>query len=97
MVREAALLGLNAYSIFAGKLGAADAELERRGKLTMIRDLKQIELLELVKRPHTPHFRRSSETRSFICEHILKFATENRKVGANTSTDCTKSTTVAKL
>jgi uncharacterized protein len=77
MVREAALLGLNACSIFAGKLGAADAALERQGKLTMIRKLEEIEQFRFEKRKGTPELKRSSETRDFICEQVLNFAKQN--------------------
>jgi predicted glycosyltransferase len=77
MVRESALLGLNAYSIFASKLGAADAALERQGKLRMIRQTKEIEQLRLEKRQAPPELRRSNETRDFICEQIIRFAKQN--------------------
>jgi predicted glycosyltransferase len=77
MVREAALLGLNAFSIFAGKLGAADAALERQGRLKMIREVQEIESLELRKRRDPPQPTRTTETRDFIYEQITRFALQN--------------------
>jgi predicted glycosyltransferase len=47
MNREAAVLGVPAYSVFAGVVGAVDQELERLGRLTFIHnssDLKNIRL-----------------------------------------------------
>ena len=79
MVREAALLGLNAYSIFAGKLGAADAALERQGKLKMIRELAEIDQLRFEKRRGFPQLKGSSETRDFICEQVVRFAKQNQR------------------
>jgi predicted glycosyltransferase len=77
MVREAALLGLNAYSIFAGKLGAADAALERQGKLKMIRQIEEIDQLKFDKRIGFPQLKRSNETRDFICEQVVRFARQS--------------------
>jgi predicted glycosyltransferase len=77
MVREAALLGLNAYSIFAGKLGAADAALERQGKLKMIRQIEEIDQLKFDKRIGFPQLKRSNETRDFICEQVVRFAKQS--------------------
>jgi len=79
MVREAALLGLNAHSIFAGKLGAADAWLERQGKLKMIRDVSEIDRLTFEKRKSFPQLNRSSATRDFVCEQVVRFARQNQK------------------
>jgi uncharacterized protein len=97
MVREAALLGLNAYSIFAGKLGAADAELERQGKLTMIRELAQIEQLRFEKRRDPPRLTRSNETRDFICEQVVRFAIENENRKFKKLSQCDKPARVPEL
>jgi len=42
MNREAAALGVPAYSIFRGKTGAVDRMLEREGRLTMIRSAEEV-------------------------------------------------------
>jgi predicted glycosyltransferase len=74
MVREAALLGVDAYSTFAGRPGAVDLELERLGKLTMLRSVDEIANLRLRKRPRTADHPRASVTRTFILQQILELA-----------------------
>lgn len=51
MVREAAALGTPGYSAYAGRLGGVDQALEREGRLTIIRDEKDLTLLKVVKKP----------------------------------------------
>ncbi len=46
MSREAALLGVPAYSMFAGERPAVDAELERRGMLRMFTDPDELTEIE---------------------------------------------------
>ncbi len=77
MVREAALLGVNAYSTFAGKQGAVDTELERLGKLTILRRPEQIERLTLAKRLPATHGgdgHRPRWARDFIVQQLLELA-----------------------
>jgi predicted glycosyltransferase len=95
MVREAALLGLNAFSIFAGKLGAADAALERQAKLKMIRDLKELDCLQLEKRKTQPQPVRTNQTRDFIYDQILQFATENQSRSAKRLVPCESATRIS--
>jgi predicted glycosyltransferase len=47
MCREAALLGAKAYSTFGGKLGAVDEWLARQGRLTLLRQIEEVEALDL--------------------------------------------------
>jgi uncharacterized protein len=49
MAREAAILGIPAYSLFAGKPGAVDAALERDGKLTILRKIEEVRELRFQK------------------------------------------------
>ena len=49
MTREAAIIGTPAYSVFAGKLGAIDAALERDGKLTILRTIEEVRDLRFEK------------------------------------------------
>jgi predicted glycosyltransferase len=52
MNREAAALGVPAYSILAGKVGAVDRALERSGQLTMVTSAKDfVQKIKLVRRP----------------------------------------------
>ncbi|MCD6434272.1 MAG: DUF354 domain-containing protein [Candidatus Diapherotrites archaeon] len=50
MNREAALLGVETYSIFTGKKGSVDKFLEQQGKLHFIKDKDEIEKITLEKR-----------------------------------------------
>jgi uncharacterized protein len=56
MIREAALLGTPAYSIFEGKLGAVDAWLASEGRLRVVRGLHDLRSIALErKRPTSAH------------------------------------------
>jgi predicted glycosyltransferase len=50
MNREAALLGVPVYSIFTGKQGALDAEMERAGVIRFIRNDDDVRKIELKRR-----------------------------------------------
>ena len=50
MNREAALLGVPVYSIFAGRQGALDAQMEKEGSITFIRNKEDIAKIKLVRR-----------------------------------------------
>lgn len=50
MNREAALLGVPVYSIFAGRQGALDAQMEKEGLITFIRNEEDIAKIKLIKR-----------------------------------------------
>ena len=50
MNREAALLGVPVYSIFSGKQGALDAQMEEEGTITFIRKTEDIDKIVLQKR-----------------------------------------------
>jgi len=79
MVREAALLGVNVYSTFAGKLGAADQELALHGKVKLLHDPAEFEEIVFSKkniRTGSVH-REYSQTREFICRQIIDFAVEH--------------------
>jgi uncharacterized protein len=78
MVREAALLGRNAYSIFAGKLGGADAALEEKGLLKMIRSEEELDKIEFRKTVRTDSMPRIvSPTREFVSAAIERFVSEH--------------------
>jgi len=78
MVREAALLGVNVYSTFAGKLGAADRQLALDGKLRLVRDPLEFDQMVFSKRELGPRENRNghNQTREFICRQIIDFARE---------------------
>jgi hypothetical protein len=58
MIREAAALGVPAYSIFGGKLGAVDQYLSESGRLTLISNSEEVKKhikIEKWRRPDNPH------------------------------------------
>jgi predicted glycosyltransferase len=72
MVREAAILGTPAYSLFAGKPGALDAALERDGRLTILRTIEEVRNLRFEKNARA--FRSNSadaRTGEVILQHII--------------------------
>lgn len=79
MVREAALLGVNIYSTFAGKLGAADQQLASEGRLKLVRSPDEFSHMVLTKREHSSRFRPSGQgkTREFIYRQIVDFASDH--------------------
>jgi len=77
MVREAALLGVNVYSTFAGQVGAADQQLAAEGKLKLVHDPAEFDQMIFSKRTAARCVRREgSETREFICREIINFTQE---------------------
>lgn len=50
MVREAAAIGVPAYSVFTGKMGAVDERLSREGRLIMIRKPEDVSRIRFVER-----------------------------------------------
>ena len=79
MVREAALLGVNIYSTFAGKLGAADQQLASEGRLKLVRSPDEFSHMVLTKRENSSRFRPSGQgkTREFIYRQIVDFASDH--------------------
>lgn len=63
MNREAAALGIPVYSIFRGKSGAVDRELERKGRLVLIRSTDEIwSRIRLVRRRKNVRFNGGTRT-----------------------------------
>jgi predicted glycosyltransferase len=55
MNREATLLSVPVYSIFAGRQGALDRQMEAEGLITFIRDARDLSKIRLERRrSHTP-------------------------------------------
>lgn len=69
MNREAALLGVPVYSIFAGRQGALDAKMENDGLITFIRTTADIDKIELIKRPRD----HGSEYASRLTDRVERF------------------------
>ena len=82
MNREAAALGIPVYSIFRGKTGAVDRQLESEGRLTMIQSVAEVKKkIALKQRPrqHSPEARPRKALQDIIhhVEEILR--TESRQ------------------
>ena len=75
MNREAALLGVPVYSIFSGKLGSIDAQMERDGRIEFIRNTKNVEKIQLVPRDRSDRARAKIDDRveRFVIEQINSF------------------------
>lgn len=74
MNREAALLGVPVYSIFAGRLGSLDAQMEKEGLLTFVRgveDIARIDLRRRTERANTPEL--TDRVEKFVIGQIDDF------------------------
>lgn len=71
MNREAALLGVPVYSIFAGRQGALDQAMEKSGLINFIREPQDLKKIRLVKKS-LPNRRQSLFNLDGAVERILK-------------------------
>lgn len=76
MTREAALLGLNVFSVFGGRIGAADEFLESTGRLRIVRKVEELATLPLSKAARTQVPADEKHVAAFITEEIVRFARE---------------------
>ena len=80
MIREAALLGVNAYSVFAGTAGAADEALEKADKLHILREPEEVRRLQFAKSPlHNVGLDGKRTTRDFLFRQNLDFCLQNSR------------------
>ena len=54
MNREAAALGVPVYSVFRGKIGAVDHELQRQGRLILVEGVEDADRIVLSRRQRAP-------------------------------------------
>ncbi|MEO7540277.1 MAG: DUF354 domain-containing protein [Pyrinomonadaceae bacterium] len=77
MNREAALLGVPVYSIFAGRQGALDRQMEADGLITFVRDQNDVDRIKLTKRgsPTDPPFSNGLTDRveRFVIEQLDEY------------------------
>lgn len=73
MNREAALLGVPVYSIFAGRQGALDRTMEQEGKITFIRDARDISKIRLERRDRSVPTPLTDRVERFVISEIEKF------------------------
>lgn len=72
MIREAAYLGVPAFSIFKGRKGAVDKSLEAEGKLTFIETSLQMEQMKFPKRAHGGERGRGASVLDGLVAEILR-------------------------
>ena len=79
MNREAVLLGVPVYSIFAGRQGALDAQMEKDGLITFIRDADDVAKIVLRKRERSTEHKTALTDRveRFVIDQIDTFLTKN--------------------
>lgn len=70
MNREAALLGVPVYSIFAGRQGALDRQMESEGQITFIRDARDLSKIMLERRTPPAANTLTDRVESFVIEQI---------------------------
>ncbi len=68
MNREAALLGVPVYSIFAGKLGSLDRQMEAEGLITFIRHARDLSKIRIE--------RRNAQTVNALTDRVERFVIE---------------------
>lgn len=73
MNREAALLGVPVYSIFAGRQGALDRQMESQGLITFIRDARDLSKIRLEKRAVNEAPTISDRVEKFMINEIDRF------------------------
>ena len=85
MNREAALMGVPVYSVFAGTIGAIDQKLSDKGKLVLIRSVAGVAEVPFARRDRTnlsennsQRKQRGAEITGFICDQILDTANMSR-------------------
>ena len=72
MNREAAALGIPVYSLFRGKIGAVDRQLQREGRLTLIESMEDVDrriVLEPRKRANLPNPKPQPALKQIV-EHV---------------------------
>jgi predicted glycosyltransferase len=73
MNREAALLGVPVYSIFAGRQGALDRQMEEDGRITFIRDARDLSKIRLERRDQATLIPLTDRVEKFVIGEIEKF------------------------
>lgn len=73
MNREAALLGVPVYSIFAGRQGALDRQMESEGLITFIRDVRDLSKIRLEHRDRQYFNALTDRVEAFVIETINSF------------------------
>jgi len=73
MNREAALLGVPVYSIFAGRQGALDRTMEANGRIVFIRDARDLSKIRLERREPATAASLTDRVERFVIDEIDSF------------------------
>ena len=73
MNREAALLGVPVYSIFAGRQGALDRQMEAEGLITFIRDARDLSKIRIERRMAQTVNALTDRVERFVIEQIDRY------------------------
>jgi predicted glycosyltransferase len=73
MNREAALLRVPVYSIFAGRQGALDRQMETEGLITFIRDARDLSKIRLERRASQVPPALTDRVERFVIKEIDEF------------------------
>ena len=72
MNREAAAMGVPVYSIFRGKIGAVDLQLQQEGRLILVQTLEDVDRIALTRRARSsPDGLSSPPTLARVVDHII--------------------------
>jgi predicted glycosyltransferase len=77
MNREAVLLGIPVYSIFAGQQGSLDRQMESDGLITFIRDARDLSKIRLERREPQAPKSLTDRVERFVIDQIDAFLTKN--------------------
>jgi hypothetical protein len=78
MNREAAALHVPVYSVFRGKIGAVDHQLQKEGRLTLIESLADVEHIRLERRDRSgANSSVSTVTLECVVDHIIDVVERN--------------------
>lgn len=71
MIREAAALGVPAYSIFTGKEGAVDKKLEEEGRIVFLRRLEDLKKIKFKKRASNLSFEKTRKHSDYLTDFFV--------------------------
>lgn len=71
MIREAAVLGVPAYSIFTGRQGAVDKKLTQEGKIVFLRELEDLQKIEFKKTENNLSFEKIRKRSDFLTKFFV--------------------------
>jgi predicted glycosyltransferase len=83
MNREAAVLGIPAFSLFAGRIGGVDRELVERGRMELIETRSDLQKIEMVRRPEPVPLRADGLVASLVDDLLATRGVAGRRSISN--------------